>query len=173
MRHAVLRSLLAGLIVSIAFAAWAFFRLRWFQHGITVSLAIGASSFAVQSVVCMISLMLICGTSATNTGALLRMLIALPVAFTAGILSIWACSWALSFGIDGGVGMLPQNAEEARFLNATDPRVAILSLYVGVLGSLASSTLAFAHVKRDLVWLLGVILSVVALMLVVLAMVVS
>ena len=171
MKPAVLKSLLAGLIVSMAFAAWAFFRLRWFQHGITVSLAIGASSFVVHSVVCTISVMLVCKTSATKTGALLRMLIALPMALAAGMLSILAYSWARSFGIDGGAGMLPQNVEEARFLNATDSRVAILSLYVGILGSLASSALAFAQVKRDLVWLLGVMLSVVALIVVATAMV--
>lgn len=171
MKPAVLKSLLVGLVVSLAFAAWLLFRTGQVQHAIIFSSTIGVSSFAAHSVAGVISVMLICATRATKTGAVLRISIALPMALVAALLWVWAYSWARSFTTDAGLSRLPQSVEEIRFLSATDYRVASLSPYAGILGSLISSTLAFAHVKRDVVCFLGVILSLVALVVVVMAMV--
>jgi hypothetical protein len=172
-KPAVLKSLLVGLVVSLAFAAWLLFRTKQVQHGIIFSSMIGVSSFAAHSIAGVISVMLIGATGATKTGAVLRISIALPMTIVAALLWVWAYSWARSFTTDAGVSRLPQSVEEVRFLSATDYRVASLSLYVGILGSLISSTLAFAHIRRDVAWFLGVILSLVALVVVVIAMVAS
>ena len=173
MKHAVLKSLFVGFIVSLAFAAWSLFRLRELQHGIAFSSVIGVASFAVHGIAGVISVMLICMTRATKAGAVMRISIALPMALVAAILWLCAFLWARSFGTDAGVEMLPRSLEEVRFLGATDSRVASLSMYMGILGSLLSSTLAFAHVKRDVAWFVGVILSLVVFIAVVVVIVAS
>lgn len=173
MKPAVLKSLLVGVVVSIAFAVWLLFRTKQFQHGITFSSIIGVSSFAAHSVAGVISVMLICTTRATKTGAVLRMSIALPMTVVAALLWLWAYSWARSFTTDAGISRIPESVEDVGFLTATGYRVASLSLYVGILGSLISSTLAFAHVRRDVAWFLGVILSLGAFVVVLIAIVAS
>lgn len=173
MKPAVLTSLFVGLVVSLAFAVSLLFRTKQVQVGIVFSSMIGVSSFVAHSVAGVISVMLIGATRPTKTGAVLRISIALPMTIVAALLWVWAYSWARSLTTDAGVSRLPQSVEEVRFLSATDYRVAYLSLYVGILGSLISSTFAFAHVKRDAAWCLGMILSMVALIVVVIAMAAS
>ena len=163
MKLALLKGLLPGLVVSLVFATWLFFRTEQFREGLVFSSLMGVSSFAAHSVVAVVSVVIICNTRATNTGAALRISIALCTAVATALFCLVVYAWARSLATDAGATRLPVSAEEVRFLSATDYRVATIALWCGVFGSLASSTFTSGQVRRDLAWFLGGVLSLVAL----------
>jgi hypothetical protein len=143
-------SLLIGFFASLALTVWLLFRLHEYRNGSIFSLEVGLTSLIAHFTVAAASSFFIQKTSATLSGGILRIAVAALAALLAAFVWVTAYSWARSLASDAiMLQAIPKSLDEARFLTASDYRVATICAYCGVFASFASSSIASLNVRRD------------------------